>query len=295
LRSVVSYNEEGIQTSVSIFSERRKLLIEGKDQDVEELFKQSYYIYDLIQNLNSDAKVDEFLKYLSAHSITKFNLYANDLKNPYVFETLFLDEDQQKEVKAKMAELETSGKSATPQDAIEALMTKLDENSSTYGLYQSVKRMFDSISKQKGPIEIGIVPSQKNGDDVDTGRREYELQDQHSDGPDATREHAADYHDGQNVDLSQGISSNTTVDDLNTAESGKEQYEADNVEYGYFDTYLNKTLQFSIKYVSGNGTYSTYTSERTISTEKTGTVRCEVSRTAYYYDPAVVWGSASFC
>lgn len=303
LRTIINYNNStGVQESVYVYSPKGAVLGVGTTQDPETLFKQLDTAYNMIKNLNSHDAADNLLKYLYNNGITQINLTAQDLSNPYVYMTFFLDEQQQVEVEAKMTEL---GEGTTPQAAIEAIIAeykqKGEDASDAAQAYQIVKEMYDVLSKQKRQFQVKIESGQSTHEEEDPTRRETELQDRRAEGKVAGREHVADYDkDGHNVDLSSGIPSGTAPGDLQFHGEGdnKGQYMVDEVTYGYFEEYLDKTLKFSFEYDDPTtpGVRKTASNLRTVSSEKTGEVKREVegTRETYYYDPAVVGQAQAF-
>ncbi|MDR2645193.1 MAG: hypothetical protein LBB44_04345 [Endomicrobium sp.] len=303
LRTIINFNNStGVQESVYVYSPKGAVLGVGTTQDPETLFKQLDTAYNMIKNLNSHDAADNLLKYLYNNGITQINLTAQDLSNPYVYMTFFLDEQQQSEVEAKMAAL---GEGTTPQAAIDAIIAeykqKGEDASDAAQAYKIVKEMYDVLSKQKRPFQVKIESGQSTHEVEDPTRRETELQDRRAEGKVAGREHVADYDkDGHNVDLSGGIPSGTAPGDLQFHGEGdnKGQYMVDEVTYGYFEEYLDKTLKFSFEYDDPTtpGVRKTASNLRTVSSEKTGEVKREVegTRETYYYDPAVVGQAQAF-
>jgi hypothetical protein len=301
LRTIINYNSStGVQESVYVYSPKGSVLGIGTTQDPETLFKQLDTAYSMIKNLNSKEAADNLLKYLYNNGITQINLTAQDLNNTYVYMTFFLDEQQQAEVEAKMAEL---GEGTTPKAAVDALIeeyeSKNEGDSDAAQAYKIVKEMYDALSKQKRPFQVKIESGQSTHEEEDPNRRETELQDRHAEGKVAGREHVVDNDsEGHHIDLGQGISSGTSAEDLTLyeEESNKGQYAADNVTYGYFEEYLDKTLKFSFEYDDPTtpGVRKTASNLRTVSSEKTGEVKREIERITYYYDPAVVGQAQAF-
>jgi hypothetical protein len=301
LRTIINYTSStGVQESVYVYSPKGKELGVGTTQDPETLFKQLDIAYNKIKNLNSHEAADNLLEYLYNSSITRISLTAQDLNNPYVYMAFFLDEQEQAEVEAKMVEL---GEDATPQAAVDALIEeyrqKGEAESAAVQAYKIVKEMYDALSKQKRPFQVKIESGQSTHEEEDPSRRETELQDRRGEGKVEGREHVADYDsEGHHIDLGQGISSGTSAGDLTLHEEGdnKGQYAADNVTYGYFEEYLDKTLKFSFEYDDPTTpkVRKTASNLRTVSSEKTGEVKRETERTTYYYDPAVVGQAQAF-
>jgi hypothetical protein len=301
LRAIMNFNNStGVQESVYVYSPKGKVLGEGTTQSPETLFKQLDNAYNRIKNLNSKEAADNLLKYLYSNGITQINLTAQDLNNPYVYMTFFLDEQQQAEVEAKMAKL---GAGTTPQAAVDALIAeykqKGESQSAAAQAYKIVKEMYDVLSKQKEPFKVKIESGQSTHEGEDPNRRETELQDRRGEGKVEDREHVADYDkDNKNVDLSSGIPSGTAPGDLKFHGEGdkKGQYKVDQITYGYVEEYLDKTLKFSFEYddPTTTGVRKTASNLRTVSSEKTGEVKREIDRTTYYYDPAVVGQAQAF-
>jgi hypothetical protein len=301
LRTIINYNNStGVQESVYVYSPKGSVLGVGTTQDPETLFKQLDTAYSMIKNLNSKEAADNLLKYLYNNGITQINLTAQDLSNPYVYMAFFLDEQQQAEVEAKMAEL---GEGATPQAAVDAIIEdykrKNEDTSDAAQAYKIVKEMYTALSQQKRPFQVKIESGQSTHEEEDSIRRETELQDRRGEGKVEGREHVADYDsEGHHIDLGKGISSGTSSGDLTLHGEGDNQgqYAADDVTYGYFEEYLDKTLKFSFEYDDPTtpGVRKTVSNLRTVSSEKTGEVKREVDRTTYYYDPAVVGQAQAF-
>jgi hypothetical protein len=294
LRTIINFNNStGVQESVYVYSPKGAVLGIGTTQDPETLFKQLDTAYNMIKNLNSHEAADNLLKYLYNNGITQINLTAQDLNNPYVYMTFFLDEKQQDEVEAKMKAL---GKGTTPQAAIEAIIAdykqKGEDASDAAQAYKVVKEMYDVASKQKRPFQVKIESGQSTHEKEDPSRRKDELQDRKAEGKVAGREHVEDY-DKNNKNIS-----NTAPGDfpLHGKGDNKGQYMVDEVTYGYFEEYLDKTLKFSFEYDDPTtaGVRKTVSNLRTVSSEKTGEVKREIERTTYYYDPAVVGQAQAF-
>ncbi|MDR2399614.1 MAG: hypothetical protein LBD61_04220 [Endomicrobium sp.] len=307
LKSVRTYNESGKQVEVTIYTPRGTCLGQSKDQDAtpDLLFKQFEHVYELINNIASDADIQNLLDYLYDHNIGQISLRPTDFQNIYIFRAFCLNEEQKAEFDEKMLSLTNSlRRTPTIGEVLQALISDNSPEvdgieSEAYKLYKSVKSMYDSVSKMKSPITVG-VQSGRTSRKVKTDQpEETGYVTSGSSVPIAGREHQVDHTTwGAEVNLSGGVlPEGLTWDDiaLSSAASNNGQYEVNFNTYAYFDYYVDTSLKFSFEYVDEDGNHLKYGVTKNIRKEVTESGKRELIKTeTMYYDPAVVGQAQAF-
>jgi hypothetical protein len=306
LKSVRTYSESGKQTEVVIYTHRGTCLGKSNDPDAtpDLLFKQFEHVYELINNIASDADIKNLLDYLYDHNIGQISLRPTDFQNIYIFRAFCLNEEQKVEFDAKISSLSTSlGRTPTIEEVLQALINDKGLasggiESDAYKLYKSVKSMYDSVSKMKSPITVGVQSGRSSRKEQTDRPTETEYHTSGSTAPIAGRNHQVDYTTwGASVDLRNGLPPGMTWADiaLSSAASNNGQYAVDINTYAYFDYYLDKSLKFYFEYVDENGNHLKYGVTKTIRTEVTEAGKRElISTKTMYYDPAVIGQAQTF-
>jgi hypothetical protein len=177
LKGIISYNDNGEQSQVMVFSSRGSHLGTGSTQNPEDLVKYIEVIDKMLNGLDASNQ-DALLDYIYDNNLKEIYLTADKIKNPYVFMSFFLSRQEQEAVLEKIADATLN---------YETLLQAIDDISKDLNFgtdearkaYQSVKEMYDNISKLKKPFKIAVESGRTIREEEKGSKEEqaYEVED----------------------------------------------------------------------------------------------------------------------